>query len=306
MSNPIQEDLSTSWLSCMRRGDYDMAWKNSDAVLRLRAGITCWHLPRHVQWIWNGEPLHGKRVLVRCYHGLGDTIQFIRYMHLLKAIAAKVIVWAQAPLIPLLKTIEGIDELLPLHDGTPEAQYDADVEIMELPHIFRTTLGSIPASIPYLRVEPAPLMPNKEAFKVGLVWKAGDWDERRSIPFSMFYPLAGISRVQFYILQSNAQDAGWNGEFGSYLGEHSLPEYARIVRAMDLLISVDSMPVHLAGAMDVPVWTLLHADADWRWMEKREDSPWYPTMRLLRQEHPGEWMPVIEKAAAKLEKTTQS
>src|ERR1051325_8105906 len=135
MSHDLHDDTSNMWMRYMRRGEFEEAWKFSDADLKSREGKPCWHLPRHFQYIWNGTSLKGKRVLVRCYHGLGDTIQFIRYMPLVKAIAAEVIVWAQQPLIPLLKTVQGIDRLLPLHDGTPEVEYDADVEIMELPHI---------------------------------------------------------------------------------------------------------------------------------------------------------------------------
>lgn len=289
----------------MRRGNFEEAWKTSDAELSTRAGKPCWHLPRHIQSIWNGTSLQGKRVLVRCYHGLGDTIQFIRYMPLLKAVAAEVTVWVQSPLIPVLETMEGIDRLMPLHDGAPQAQFDADVEIMELPHIFRTTLADMPSAVPYFHVDPALLECNRNELAVGLVWKAGDWDERRNIPFQLLAPLAEIPGVRFYILQSGARQAGWNEEFGAYPGEYSLYEYARIVSALHLLISVDSMPAHLAGALGIPVWNLLHAVADWRWMENRDDSPWYPTMRLFRQEHAGEWAPVIHDVATGLKKLSE-
>src|SRR4051812_44087459 len=107
-------DPSHAWIRHMRSGRFEAAWEVSDAVLRARAGTLCWHLPRHEQYVWDGRPLAGKRVLVRCYHGLGDTIQFIRYAPLLKSIAAEVSVWAQPPLIPLLRTVRGIDRLLPL------------------------------------------------------------------------------------------------------------------------------------------------------------------------------------------------
>ena len=305
MSDDIQQETSANWLDLMRRGDYEKAWEYSDAVLKSRAGKPCWHLPRHLQYIWNGARLEGKRVLVRCYHGLGDTIQFIRYMPLLKAIASEVIVWAQPDLLPVLKTMHGIDRLMPLHNGIPEASFDVDIEIMELPHIFRTTTASIRSEIPYLHVEPASLPDNKKELTVGLVWKAGDWDERRSIPFSLLRPLAEIPYTRFYILQSGAGPAGWRNDFGVYPGECSLSDYARIVRALDLLISVDSMPVHLAGALGIPVWNMLHADADWRWLENREDSPWYPTMRLFRQKRPGEWEHVINLVASELKKLTE-
>jgi ADP-heptose:LPS heptosyltransferase len=113
--------------------------------------------------------------------------------------------------------------------------------------------------------------------------------------------LGAIPGLRFYILQSSAPEAGWDGNFGVYPGELSLVAYARIVRALDLLISVDTMAVHLAGALGVPAWVLLHAQANWRWMQDRDDSPWYPTMRLFRQEHPDDWEGVVARVAAALE-----
>ncbi|QNF31844.1 ADP-heptose--LPS heptosyltransferase [Adhaeribacter swui] len=305
MSEQIQEAEPDVWMQHMRRGKFEEAWKKSDADLKARAGQPCWHLPRHFQYIWDGSSLVGKRVLVRCYHGLGDTVQFIRYMPLLKEIAAKVIVWAQAPLIPLLKTVSGIDQLLPLHDGTPEVDYDADIEIMELPHYFRTTLATLPAQVPYLHAEPLVLTSDNSRLKVGLVWKAGDWDESRSIPFSSLTPLAELPSLQFYMLQANAPEAGWNGKFGEFPGNFSLYDYARVVKDLDLLITVDSMPAHLAGAMGIPVWTLLRTEADWRWMDDRDDSPWYPTMHLFRQTQSGNWDKVISRVAEELSKLSR-
>ena len=294
-------DTADLWMQHMRQGAFEEAWKCSDAVLRSRAGKPCWHLPRHFQYVWDGTPLQGKRVLVRCYHGLGDTIQFIRYMPLLKAVAAKVIVWGQPALIPLLQTVPGIDQFLPLHDGTPEVDFEVDEEIMELPHIFRTTLETIPLKIPYLQVEPQLHNYGHGLLPVGLFWKAGDWDSRRSIPFPLLAPLAAVPGVQLYMLQGDAPAAGWREGFGICPDASSVFNCARIIRGLNLVITVDSMPAHLAGALGVPVWNLLHANADWRWMENRSDSPWYPTMRLFRQEHPGDWKSVIQQVATALE-----
>ncbi|ALI98306.1 glycosyltransferase family 9 protein [Rufibacter tibetensis] len=301
MSQETQEETDV-WMLNMRRGTFEGAWKHSDAVLKERAGKPCWHLPRHFQYVWDGSSLQGKRVLVRCYHGLGDTIQFIRFAPLIKAIAKEVIVWAQAPLIPLLETIPTIDRLLPLHDGTPEVEYDVDVEVMELTHIFRTTVNTIPSQIPYLKVEPLPLPGEEGKLNVGLVWKPGDWNPHRSIPFHFLAPLAEVQDINLYILQENAPNASWQEGFGIHPGQFSLYDYARVIKGLDLLISVDSMPVHLAGALNVPVWTLLHYHADWRWMDDREDSPWYPTARLFRQEVADDWAGVITRVVGELEK----
>lgn len=276
----------------MRRGRFAEAWEVSDAVLRERAGVPCWHLPRHFQYIWDGTPLDGKRVLIRCYHGLGDTIQFIRYAPLVQAVAAEVIVWAQPRLIPLLRGACGIDRLLPLHDGTPEAEYDVDVELMELPHMFRTTLETIPVEVPYLHVPPAP-HPEGGGLAVGIAWTAGAWDDRRSIPFALVEPLAHIPGVAAYVLQREPGEAAGHPAFRTTPLAGSILGTARLVRALDLVITVDSMPAHLAGALAVPVWTLLPRECDWRWMEGRDDSPWYPTMRLFRQAVAGEWQGVL-------------
>lgn len=290
----------------MRSGAFEEAWKFSDAVLQERAGVPCWHWPRHLQYVWDGSSLEGKRVLVRCYHGLGDTIQFIRFMPRLKAVAAEVIVWAQPALLPLLETVEGIDKLVPLHDGTPEVAYDVDVESMELSHIFRVTTDTLPSSFPYIQAEPLRLSRSSKDLAVGLVWKAGDWDQRRSIPFHELALLNGLEGVQLYVLQGGAAAAGWREGFGIYPGEFPLHEYARIVAGLDLVVTVDSMPAHLAGALGRPVWTLLHAEADWRWMDDREDSPWYPTMRLFRQQCPGDWESVIRRVAGELQQLSRN
>jgi hypothetical protein len=268
-------------------------------VLASHAGEPCGHLPRHEQWVWDGTPLDGKRVLVRCYHGLGDTLQFIRFAPRVKAVAAEVVVWAQPPLISLLETAPGIDRLLPLHDGDVGVDYDVDVEVMELSHVFRSTMWTLPADVPYLYAPPAPLAKHGR-LAVGIVWKAGDWDGRRNVPYSLLAPLAQVPGVELHVLQRGAALAEREKGFGVVSGSDDPYEAARVMRALDLVVSIDSMPAHLAGALGVPVWTLLHADPDWRWMLGRDYSPWYPTMRLFRQERPGDWVSVIARVAAEL------
>ena len=278
----------------MRAGNFQRAWRVSDEVLRTRRGQSADALPRHFQWIWNGDSLDGKRVLIRCYHGLGDTIQFIRYAALVRAIASHVSVWAQPALIPLLQTVRGIDELLPLHDGAPEVDFDVEVESMELPHVLRSTVATLPNQVPYLHVEPA-VLPADRNLRVGLVWRCGDWAPERSIPVELLLPLAGIPDVTLHLLQiGSALDERPTG-FGVLSGNEDILKAAKTIAALDLVISIDSMPVHLAGALGVPTWTLLQHECDWRWMVGREDSPWYPTMRLFRQQHAGDWGAVINR-----------
>ncbi len=299
--NPT-EDGGAQWVRHMRLGDFEAAWRVSDRVLTLRAGQPCWHLPRHQQHVWNGAPLEGQRVLVRCYHGLGDTLQFIRFMPWLAARCPEVTVWAQPKLLPLLATMRGAGTLIPLHDGTPGVSYDVDIELMELPHIVRVTLDTIPAEVPYLHVPGAPR--NGGAPRVGLVWRAGEWDERRSIPRPLLEPLLEAPGIEWAVLQPDATAAEWGRHDGFWPPAWDLLTYAQVVRSLDLLITIDSMPAHLAGAMGVPVWTLLPALADWRWMEGRADSPWYPSMRLFRQSAAGQWAAVIDHVASALTSLT--
>jgi hypothetical protein len=285
------------WLHHMRRGDFESAWRISDRVLRERQHASCVHLPRHLQFVWRGQRVEGRRVLVRCYHGLGDTLQFIRYMPLLRERARRVTLWVQPALIPLLHGLPGVDDLLPLHDGAPDVSYDVDLELMELPHLFRTTVRTIPPCVP-LRVAPAPL-PVAPPARVGLVWRSGDWAPERSIPFAELGPLLAVP-VRWYVLQGEPGVAECPAEIGIRAGTTDLLEAARVIRALDLVISVDTMAAHLAGTLGRPVWTLVTAEADWRWMEQRSDSPWYPSMTLVRQARAGHWRDVVARTAGRL------
>lgn len=286
---------TSSWIAAMKRGDFKTAWRLADHALAARAGRPCWHLPRHEQYVWDGAPLDGKRVLVRCYHGLGDTVQFVRFAPLLKTRAAEVIVWAQPRLLPLLRTASGLDRVLPLHDGAPVAAYDADVEIMELVHVFRLAPDQLPGAVPYLQVPRVDFGLAKDRLHVGVVWRAGDWDERRSIPATVLSPLARIPSVTLHAMQHGPAAHEWSRAWGPVCPAKDPLETAQWMQAFDLIISVDSFPAHLAGALGRRVWTLLPFDADWRWMGAREDCPWYPTMRLFRQQRAGDWAGVIAR-----------
>src|SRR5205809_1886740 len=130
------ESQHKAWVAAMRRGDFERAWQISDLHLRdrLADGEPCWNWPRHLQPIWRGTPLAGRRVLVRCYHGLGDTLQFVRFAAPLSRVARHNIFWVQPALLGLVAGVAGVQEVLPLHDGDPGIDYDVDIEIMELPH----------------------------------------------------------------------------------------------------------------------------------------------------------------------------
>ena len=293
-------ELGTAWMEKMRRGDLAAAWRISDQVLRVLASYPAHHLPRHYQWIWRGESLGERRVLIRCYHGLGDTIQFSRYLPMVRRVAREVSVWMQPELIPLLSQMCETERLVPLHDGTPEVDYDVDVEIMELPFVFRTTLADLPRAASYLSV-PATLPAGSRGLAVGLVWRAGDWEEQRSIPTEAILRLKDVPGVSFHLLQLGKAGDEALASFGIDARQPDLFSAASVIAGLDLLISVDSMPAHLGGALGIPTWTLLPEPADWRWLNERTRSAWYPSMRLFRQPEPGDWQAVLETVAAELE-----
>jgi hypothetical protein len=208
-------------------------------------------------------------------------------------VARQVSVWAQPALIPLLQTLPGDYHFLPLHDGTPDARYDVDIESMELAHALRITLDTLPADVPYLHVPPAPRM--TEAFSVGLLARAGDWDARRSVPSWRMAELARTPGVAAFSLQLGEPIPG-----ATDLSTTDIWMLARRLRALDLVITVDTMLAHLAGALGVPTWTLLPMPADWRWLTDRSNSPWYPSLRLFRQARPGDWDSVFAAVHSEL------
>ena len=294
----MSEDLGARWFAHMKRGELESAWRVSDEVLRRNAGQSWAHLPRHQQPVWDGTPLDGRRVLVRCYHGLGDTLQFIRYAPLLRGIAAETIVWAQPELLPILGSVAGIDRLEALHDGVPGVEYDVDVEIMELPHVFRSALGTLPCSVPYLHA-PVIAIDRDTPLVVGVVSRAGDWGTPRSVPLDALAPLAELDGVSVRLLHPSTTSRR-EGPFETVGGTDTILGTAGVMQSMDLVITPDTMPAHLAGALGVPVWTLLRHDADWRWLHEPESCAWYPTMRLFRQQAPDDWSSVVERVAAAL------
>jgi len=283
------EELADRWRQHMRYGDFATAWRISDRALQ-RRGHSC--RSGQQESTWRGEPLQGKRVLVRCCYGLGDTLQFIRYVPMLRRVTRQVTLHAQASVMRLLERVEGIDGLTTRYNHVSPETYDVAVASTELPHIFRTDLLTIPAAVPYIRIAPRPFSPATN-LRVGLVWEGSDWDPRRSVPVRFFAGFERIPGISLHILQRGHALLARPDGFGVDSGNTDLYEAARTIAALDLIITIDSMPAHLSGAMAVPTWVLLHSDCDWRWMQDRNGSPWYPTMRLFRQNRPGDWLPVI-------------
>jgi len=264
---------------------------------------------------WDGSAFAGRRLLVHCEQGLGDSLQFARYLPMLKARGGTVIFEAWKPLHGILHDFEGIDELLELSFAKKtDADFDFYVSLMDLPGIFGTTLDTIPAEVPYIHADPEKVRHwqdrlSDDCFKIGIVWAgstAHGNDQNRSCPIELFAPLAAIDGVRLYGLQK--------GPAASHLDRLSqvmtienfsedmddFADTAGLIENLDLIISVDTAPAHLAGAMARPTWILLPFAPDWRWMLERRDSPWYPTMRLFRQKKWGDWRGVFEDAAEEL------
>jgi hypothetical protein len=299
------------WVAAISAGHFAKAWEISDDYLRKRlAGNGPPDGTNELQQIWRGEPLAGKRVLVRCHHGLGDTVQFIRFAEPLRRIARKVTVLAQGELLPLVATASGIDRALPLQRPDPQLTFDADVEVMELPHALRADRHMIRGRFPYLfppDCGPPPRWTSRTGRRrVGIVWRAGAWDENRSLPAALLSPLSEVSEIELFSLQRGpaAEQAARIPAID--LGSDDVAATAATLLRLDLLISVDTFVAHLAGALGVPVWLLLQRHCDWRWMGGRADSVWYPTMRLFRQAEQNNWPPVIAAVAAALERITIS
>jgi len=258
---------------------------------------------------WSGKGFVGKKLLVFDEQGLGDVLQFVRYLPQVKKLGGSVIFETRPSLFGLLRDFPGIDQLTEW-DAMPPGACDLGISLMSLPKILGTTLATIPNSVPYLHADA-----NKVAYwrrrlagpsvKVGLVWAGNpksELDGVRSCKLAEFRPLFGVSGVRFYSLQygraMNQIDALPRGIQVVNLGKE-LPDFSDVAAAvdnLDLVISVDTAMVHLAGAMAKPVFTMLGSDPDWRWMLNRNDSPWYPTMRLFRQKQRGEWPAVFSEA----------
>jgi hypothetical protein len=287
----------------MRAGDFAAAWTVADRDLaRLcREGPPKHEGPRHLQRIWRGEQLAGKSVLVRCYHGLGDTIQFARFLPALKEIAREVTVWCQPPLVGLIAGVSGVDRVIALHDGTPEATFDVDIEIMELPHALRAGRDLIAMRSSYLTSVHPRSAPSREGpYAIGLVWRVGDWDKRREVPASALRHLA-LSGIRLFSLQRDAPASDIAGIGAVDISTPEVEVLASHLQKLDLVISVDTMVAHLAAALGRETWIMLHADCDWRWPATGSRTYWYPHARLFRQHTLGDWRSVIAELRAALQ-----
>ncbi|WP_109451306.1 tetratricopeptide repeat-containing glycosyltransferase family protein [Azospirillum sp. TSH64] len=265
---------------------------------------------------WVGQDIAGKTLLVVEEQGFGDTLHFIRLIPLVKARGARrIVLQCRAPLVRLLAGMEGVDAVTAALPD-PNA-YDLWVPLLSLMQRLAVPPDRIPAAVPYLTPPPDAVrhwtgaLPETEDLRVGLVW-AGDprlghaaasrTDARRSVALAQLAPLLTVPGVSWVSLQKGPAAAQLDGPalFDPMSGVTDFADTAAIVRQLDLVIGVDTALVHLAGALGVPVWVLSRFSGCWRWLLDRDDSPWYPTLRLFRQQRPGDWAPVVARVREEL------
>jgi tetratricopeptide (TPR) repeat protein len=298
-------------LSLLTLGDYRRGFEHYEARW-LRTGM-----PRRKSYgkpLWLGEyPLARKTILVSSEQGLGDTIQFARYVPMLARGGAKVVLEVQPELVSLLKRVESVSAVVARNESLPA--YDVQCPAGSQPLAMRTDLSSIPAAVPYLRASEERIAAWREriqrlpAPRVAIAWSgqaAHANDRNRSIALSRLAPLFAAGKGSFISIQRELRDGEADvlarmpniTHVGDALADFD--DTAAVVTLADLVIAVDTSVVHLAGALNRPVWVLLPFQPDWRWLLDREDSPWYPSARLFRQPRPGDWDGVIQKIPAAL------
>jgi hypothetical protein len=278
-------------MAAMRKGEFAKAWAISDAVLAGRDAAERDNplLPYHLRWVWDGRNYRGQHVLVRCYHGLGDTVQFARYLPALRPLVASLTVEVQPGLVRLLASVPGPDTLIPFAPDAPLPASVCDIEIMELPHALRLPPESAPPP-PYVRVVPAATVPGA----VGICCRSGAWDAERDVPEHIMLRLLKQIPGEVFTLQPGPT---WLPVCNPRGAPADIADAASLIASLGLVITVDTLFAHLAGALNRPTCLLLRHGADWRWMADRCDTPWYPCMRLYRQPTPGDWDSVVAQIA---------
>jgi hypothetical protein len=316
----LKPDLADAYwnqsLCLLLLGRFDQGWRQFEWRKRLNEPIAARSFP---QPLWLGEhDIMGKTLFIWWEQGFGDTLQFCRYAKLVEARGAKVVMSVQEPLRELLKQISPTIEIIGPDDVPTD--FDYHCPLLSLPLAFKTTLSNIPAKIPYLKsnVEKSLFwkekLGEKSKLRVGLVWSGGFrpnqpelWsvNRRRNIPLAKLAALKHPG-IEFFSLQKGQPAESelaelirekWDGphifDFTSLLNDFS--DTAALIKNLDLLISVDTSTAHLAGALGKHVWILNRFDIDWRWLLDTTDSPWYPTVKLYRQEKAGDWDDVVQR-----------
>ncbi|SMF43651.1 Tetratricopeptide (TPR) repeat [Azospirillum oryzae] len=279
---------------------YEWRWKHG----RLPSPQRSFERPR-----WDGSPLKGRRLLVYWEQGFGDVLQFVRYLPLLAQAAGgqPVYLECQRALLPVLRSLPGT---IAVETGGPLPDFDVQIPVLSLPALFGTRLETVPSRVPYLSAEPdlaarwGERLAGLSGLKVGIVWAGSPThgnDRNRSIglaPFARLASIPGVSLVSIQKGPTEGQAADPPGGFPLLNLSPDIKDFAdtaAIIAGLDLVVCVDTSVAHLAGALGVPVWVMVPFAPDWRWMLDRDDSPWYPTMRLFRQDRPGSWDDAMDR-----------
>jgi hypothetical protein len=267
--------------------------------------------------LWNGEDCAGRTIMLHGEQGYGDTIQGLRYVPMVAARRARVILEVPQPLLRLATSVSGITELVAAGQTLP--RFDLACPLLSLPRAFATTLETIPADVPYLAAPAEALTQWRERlagpeFKVGFAWagsKLHRSDAQRTIDIETLAPLLELEGVRWFSLQVGERAAdlarlpeGFVIDLAPQLTDFA--ETAAAIAHLDLVITVDTAVAHVAGALARPAWVMLRSRPDWRWLLDRADSPWYPTLRLFRQSERGDWDEVVPRVREALQELVTS
>ena len=298
-------------ITLLLAGQFDEGWREYE--WRWKQETKKPHLRGFSQPLWDGGDIGDRILLLHAEQGLGDTLQFCRFVPE-NAAGRRVVLEVQRPLLPLLTGLPGIERIVACGDPLPP--FDLHCPLLSLSRVLGTTLDTIPREASYLRADPHRVaawrgrVGQLDGLRVGLVWAGNQTmsgDRRRSIPLERFSELADLRGVSFVSLQKGSA-ASQSPPLGLPLHDwtddlHDFSETAALIEALDLVISVDTGVAHLAGALGRPVWLLNRFDRCWRWLLNRDDSPWYPSLRQFRQIQPGDWTSVLRNVRAELEQS---
>jgi len=306
IDEPESADLHRNLaLNYLQQGEFENGWKEFEWR---------WETPEFAELVqdlqqprWQGEPLEDKTILVTVEHGIEDEIRFARYVSLLQHRGARVVLECSAPLTKVFATLPGVGQCI--DRGLSENDVDFFVPLLSLPHVFATTMATIPCSIPYLstppEIRPHEIVHQSDEFKIGFAWAVRSDREdnnKQSCDVRLFEQLFLLPGIRFFSLQAGeCREALQSVKTKAAVIDivdtlDDFADTAAVIDAMDMIVSVDSSVLHLAGALGKPALGLMSRPAEYLWMDERTDSPWYPSLKLIRQPSPGDWASVFNSA----------
>ena len=292
----------SSWVAAMKEGQFELGWAINNRHAQ--------HWPSaHV--LFKGSLRKLSCIKILSLHGLGDAIQMLRYVPMLHTMAMGIVYEVPETLRPLLPFFRGVEQGASQQvDSVGHTSNFPVVEIMELPHLFKTSLRQLPIATHYLTLPRKIVLPMQKVMgrgskkRVGVIWAGGAWDQGRWIPIEFMASLFNDKRFEWWNLQGGIharEAAGMALNTKGVIQQEGVLTLAASIANLDLLLTIDSLAAHLGGAMGTRTWVLLKHDADWRWMRERRDTPWYPSARLFRQPSRGDWESVIRSVHAELD-----